>query len=90
MDMLIEFCKAFWSVFAMMAPWLIIGFFIAGIMAVCLPRDFVMRFLGTSGGIKSIIRAVIIGVPLPMRNHLAGIVLALLMINAYIHVPKMK
>ena len=50
----------------MMAPWLIIGFFIAGIIAVCLPRDFVMRFLGTSGGIKSIIRAVMIGVPLPI------------------------
>jgi uncharacterized membrane protein YraQ (UPF0718 family) len=66
MDVLIEFCKAFWNVFAMMAPWIIIGFFIAGIMAVCLPRDFVMRFLGASGGIKSIIRAVMIGVPLPI------------------------
>jgi uncharacterized membrane protein YraQ (UPF0718 family) len=66
MGVLIEFCKALWNVFAMMAPWLIIGFFIAGIMAVCLPRDFVMRFLGASGGIKSIIRAVMIGVPLPI------------------------
>ena len=66
MDVLIEFSKALWNVFAMMAPWLIIGFFIAGIMAVCLPRDFVMRFLGASGGIKSIIRAVVIGVPLPI------------------------
>ena len=50
----------------MMAPWLIIGFFIAGIIAVCLPRDFVMCFLGTSGGIRSIVRAVMIGVPLPI------------------------
>lgn len=66
MNILIEFCKTLWNVFSMMAPWLIIGFFIAGIMAVCLPRDFVMRFLGASGGIKSIIRAVMIGVPLPI------------------------
>jgi uncharacterized membrane protein YraQ (UPF0718 family) len=66
MNVLIEFIRVFWNVFAMMAPWLIIGFFIAGIIAVCLPRDFVMRFLGTSGGIKSIIRAVMIGVPLPI------------------------
>ena len=66
MDVLVEFSNALWNVFAMMAPWLIIGFFIAGIMAVCLPRDFVMRFLGASGGIKSIIRAVVIGVPLPI------------------------
>ena len=66
MNVLIEFIRVFWNVFAMMAPWLIIGFFIAGIIAVCLPRDFVMRFLGTSGGIKSIVRAVMIGVPLPI------------------------
>jgi uncharacterized membrane protein YraQ (UPF0718 family) len=66
MDKLLEFCIAFWNVFAMMAPWLIIGFFIAGIMAVYLPRAFVLRFLGVSGGIKSIIRAVMIGVPLPI------------------------
>jgi uncharacterized membrane protein YraQ (UPF0718 family) len=66
LNTILEFCTAFWNVFAMMAPWLIIGFFIAGIIAVCLPRDFVMRFLGTSGGIKSIIRAVMIGVPLPI------------------------
>ncbi|MBQ5795793.1 MAG: permease, partial [Kiritimatiellae bacterium] len=66
MNTILEFCTAFWNVFAMMAPWLIIGFFIAGIIAVCLPRDFVMRFLGTSGGIRSIVRAVMIGVPLPI------------------------
>jgi uncharacterized membrane protein YraQ (UPF0718 family) len=66
LNTILEFCTAFWNVFAMMAPWLIIGFFIAGIIAVCLPRDFVMRFLGTSGGIKSIVRAVMIGVPLPI------------------------
>jgi len=66
MDVIFDFCRTFWNVFAMMAPWLIIGFLIAGIIAVCLPRDFVMRFLGDSGGIKSIIRAVSIGVPLPI------------------------
>ena len=66
MDAIFDFCRTFWNVFVMMAPWLIIGFFIAGIIAVCLPRDFVMRFLGDSGGIKSIIRAVSIGVPLPI------------------------
>ena len=64
--MILDFLRTFWNVFAMMAPWLIIGFLIAGIIAVCLPRDFVMRFLGASGGVKSIIRAVAIGVPLPI------------------------
>jgi uncharacterized membrane protein YraQ (UPF0718 family) len=66
LNTILEFCTAFWNVFAVMAPWLIIGFFIAGTMAVYLPRDLVMRFLGASGGIKSIVRAVMIGVPLPI------------------------
>ena len=71
--MLLEFCMTFWNVFAMMAPWLIAGFFIAGTIAVCMPRDFVTGFLGSSGGVKSIIRAV----------------LAFLMVNARIRMPKM-
>ena len=45
--MLLEFCMTFWNVFAMMAPWLIAGFFIAGTIAVCMPRDFVTGFLGS-------------------------------------------
>jgi uncharacterized membrane protein YraQ (UPF0718 family) len=66
MAMAIEAAKAFWNVFAMMAPWLILGFFIAGIIATYVPREFVLRFLGSNGGIKSIFRAVVIGVPLPI------------------------
>lgn len=64
--MLFDFFRAFWDVFAMMAPWLIVGFLIAGIIAVYIPREFVMKFLGTSGGIRSVLRAVLIGVPLPI------------------------
>ena len=33
MDTPLEFFRTFWHVFAMMAPWLIIGFFVARIMA---------------------------------------------------------
>ena len=66
MEMVTEAAKAFWNVFAMMAPWLILGFFVAGIIAAYVPREFVVRFLGTAGGIKSIVRAVVIGVPLPL------------------------
>jgi uncharacterized membrane protein YraQ (UPF0718 family) len=64
--MILDFFRAFWDVFAMMAPWLIVGFLIAGIIAVYIPREFVMKFLGTSGGSRSVLRAVLIGVPLPI------------------------
>lgn len=55
-----------WSVFARMAPWLLLGFGIAGVLAVWIPRHFVLRYLGSSSGFKGILRAVIIGIPLPI------------------------
>lgn len=57
---------SFWNVFAMMAPWLLFGFLIAGIIAVCIPRSFVIKTLGGASGMKSVLRAVLIGVPLPV------------------------
>ena len=57
---------AFVHVFAMMAPWLVFGFLMAGIIAVCIPRNWVNRMMGGSSGIGGILRAVAIGVPLPI------------------------
>ena len=57
---------AFAHVFAMMAPWLVFGFLMAGIIAVWIPRNWVNRMMGGSSGIGGILRAVAIGVPLPI------------------------
>ena len=57
---------AFVHVFAMMAPWLVFGFLMAGIIAVWIPRNWVNRMMGGSSGIGGILRAVAIGVPLPI------------------------
>ena len=57
---------AFVHVFAMMAPWLVFGFLMAGIIAVWIPRSWVNRMMGGSSGIGGILRAVAIGVPLPI------------------------
>ena len=61
-----EIVVAFAHVFAMMAPWLVFGFLMAGIIAVCIPRNWVNRVLGGSSGVRGIFRAVAIGVPLPI------------------------
>ena len=50
----------------MMAPWLVFGFLMAGIVAVWIPRNWVNRMMGGSSGIRGILRAVAIGVPLPI------------------------
>lgn len=57
--------EALW-LFAAMAPWLLVGFLIAGIIAVCIPRSFVIRVMGGDLGFKSVLRSVLIGVPLPI------------------------
>ncbi len=57
---------AFVHVFAMMAPWLVFGFLMAGIIAVWIPRAWVNRMMGGSSGFGGILRAVAIGVPLPI------------------------
>ena len=61
-----EILLAFVHVFAMMSPWLVFGFLMAGVIAVWIPRNWVNRMMGGSSGFGGILRAVAIGVPLPI------------------------
>ena len=61
-----EISLAFVHVFAMMSPWLVFGFLMAGVIAVWIPRNWVNRMMGGSSGFGGILRAVAIGVPLPI------------------------
>lgn len=66
MSMVVDGLKAFWDVFAAMSPWLLVGFLIAGMIAVWLPRPLVMKVMGSHLGLRGVLRAVLIGVPLPI------------------------
>ena len=61
-----EIAKSFAHVFAMMAPWLVFGFLMAGVIAVWIPRNWVNRMMGGRSGFGGVLRAVAIGVPLPI------------------------
>ena len=61
-DLVISFVE----VFAAMSPWLVVGFLAAGIIAVWIPRAWVNRVMGGSSGFSGILRAVLVGVPLPI------------------------
>ena len=61
-----DILTAFVHVFAMMSPWLVFGFLMAGIIAVLIPRSWVNRVMGGSSGFGGVLRAVAIGVPLPI------------------------
>ena len=63
---MLEIAKSFGHVFAMMAPWLVFGFLMAGVIAVWIPRNWVNRMMGGRSGFGGVLRAVAIGVPLPI------------------------
>jgi uncharacterized membrane protein YraQ (UPF0718 family)/copper chaperone CopZ len=54
---------ALWSVLAELAPWLLLGASIAGLLHVWLPADFIHRHLNGRWGV---LKAAAIGVPMPL------------------------
>ena len=57
------FALAMWSTLVQLAPWLLIGAAVAGLLHAVLPRNFVSRQLRGGGGV---FKAVLVGVPLPL------------------------
>jgi uncharacterized membrane protein YraQ (UPF0718 family)/copper chaperone CopZ len=55
--------QAMWHVLLELAPWLLLGSIVAGLLHVALPRDFVRRQLD---GRWAVLKAVALGVPLPL------------------------
>lgn len=55
----------FWNVLGQMAPYLLFGFLIAGILAVVIPEAWVEKHLGGHGFLP-ILKASLLGVPLPL------------------------
>lgn len=61
-----------------MAPYLLFGFFFAGILHAFISMDWIARHLGTSS-VKSVVKAVILGIPLPLCS--CGVIPAAIMLN---------
>ena len=55
----------FWAVLSAMAPYLLLGFLVAGLLSVLISPETVERHLG-GGGLWSVIKASAFGVPLPL------------------------
>ena len=65
MNIVWEYCVNFWNVFSAMAPWLLLGYFLAGVIAFLLPPEQIKRHL-SGKGLKPILKAVLLGIPLPL------------------------
>ncbi len=64
-DFLSQWAILTWQVLTTASPWLIAGFLMAGAIHVLLPTDKVTRHLGKPG-LGAVIKASLIGVPLPL------------------------
>jgi len=65
LDVLRQIVVDFWSVFAAMSPFLLFGFFVAGLLSTLVSRKMVERHLG-GPGLLPLFKAAIFGVPLPL------------------------
>ncbi len=66
MELVIDILIASWAVLAAMAPYLLLGFFVAGVLSVVIPAEWVERHLG-GRGLGQVFKAALVGVPLPLR-----------------------
>jgi len=65
MELLVSIAAKSWSVMAIMAPYLLLGFFVAGVLGVFVPISFIERHLGKRGFLQ-IVKASLLGVPIPL------------------------
>lgn len=65
MTHLMALINNFWQLFVISAPWLLLGLFIAGLIKVYLPKDFLIKHLGKEGFVSTI-KAALIGAPMPL------------------------
>ena len=66
MALFMNLLSAIWQTAQAMAPWLLFGFLVAGILSLAISPALVCRFLGRVAGKKAVALAVLIGVPLPL------------------------
>jgi uncharacterized protein len=60
-----DILASFWGMMAEMGPWLVIGFAVAGVLSVVVKPVWVERHLGRPG-VGSVVKASVLGVPLPL------------------------
>lgn len=65
MDTLRQIAVDFWATIAEMSPYLLFGFFVAGVLSILISQHLVERHLG-GRGVLPLLKASVFGVPLPL------------------------
>ena len=65
MELIKLFCCGIWEIFQLLAPFMLIGLLLAGILHIFIPRHMIQRLMGGKG-LLSVITSAAIGIPLPI------------------------
>lgn len=65
LEIIVNYLIALWDLTLEMSPYLLLGFFIAGVLYIYFPKEKVTRYLGKNN-FRSTLNAALIGVPLPL------------------------
>jgi len=65
METATRYLHELWSMTAQIAPWMLVGFALAGLMSMFVSRRLVLKVLGRPG-MGSIVKATLVGVPMPL------------------------
>ena len=65
LETIIKYFVEVWNLSGEMSPYLLFGFLVAGILSVIIKPEYIQRHLGKSK-ITSVIKASLLGVPLPL------------------------
>ncbi|MFZ1932844.1 MAG: SO_0444 family Cu/Zn efflux transporter [Thermoguttaceae bacterium] len=64
-DIVVRIALESWGVLGEMAPYLLFGFLMAGVLSICISPEFIERHLG-GRGFGPVVKAALFGVPLPL------------------------
>src|SRR5262245_30198229 len=64
-DFLLAVLQAFWAIMKEASVYLLVGFLLAGVLAVLVPRQLLTRLVGT-GKLQSVLWGSVLGAPLPL------------------------
>ncbi|MCM1078380.1 MAG: SO_0444 family Cu/Zn efflux transporter [Bacteroidales bacterium] len=64
-EILFDYAKSFWYLLCEMAPYLLLGFFIAGLLQAFVPKSLMSRHLASNDW-RSVVKAALFGIPLPL------------------------
>ena len=62
---ILEYFSACWELLLEMAPYILLGFFMAGVLHILVNPQIIAKYLG-KGRIKSVLYATLLGIPLPL------------------------